>query len=291
MNGSSDELTRAYLDRFGIEWRFLDTVEATTECTLFGHRLDTPIMLGGMAHYDSLQPGGAPLYAQAAKQANTAIWTGFCSGDEMERVIAVGASAARIVKPFAERDLVLEAMEHDKKAGACAIAMDVDHVYNKQGRRGAFGENPLASPSRAALEEFAKHSDVPFFVKGIVSVRDAVMCAEAGVAGIVVSHHKDMFPWTVPPLKVLPEIRKAVGNRLTILADSGLVSGYDVFKALAWGADGAFTVRPMIPLFRDGGPDAVAQRLREVTDELRVCLSRTGAADIKHIDPSVVREL
>lgn len=291
MNGGSDGLTRAYLDRHGIEWRFLNTKEATTECTLFGSRLDTPILLGGMAHYDDLRPGGAPLYAQAARQVNTAVWTGFCSEEKLERVIAAGAPAARIVKPFAERDIVLAAMEHDEKAGACAIAMDVDHVYNKQGRCGAFGEHALASPSRAFLEEFAKHTGLPFFVNGIVSVHDAVMCAEAGMAGIVLSHHKDMFPWTVPPLKVLPEIRKAVGSRLTILVDSGLTSGYDVFKALAWGADGAFTVRPMIPLFRDGGPDAVAQRLREVTDELRVCLSRTGAADIKHIDPSVVREL
>lgn len=291
MSGSSDNLTRTYLDQYCIEWRFLDTREATTECTLFGARLDTPILLGGMAHYDSLQSGGAPLYAQAAKAANTAIWMGFCSGEELEQVIAIGAPAARIVKPFADRDTVLAAIEHDERAGACAIAMDVDHVYNKQGRCGAFGEHPLASPSRTALEEYAKHSRTPFLVKGIVSVRDAVMCAEAGVAGIVLSHHKDMFPWTVPPLKVLPEIRKAVGDRLTILVDSGLTSGYDVFKALAWGADGVFTVRPMVPLFREGGAGAVTDQIGKLSDELRVCLSRTGAPDIYHIDPSVVREL
>jgi len=290
MTGHSDELTRAYLDQYCIEWRFLGTAEATTECTIFGAKLDTPIMLGGMAHYDKLQSGGAPLYAQAAKQARTAIWTGFCPAEELERVIAVGAPAARIVKPFADRDIVLEAMEHDKKAGACAIAMDMDHIYNKQGRNGAFGERPLASPNRGALEEYAK-GGLPFFAKGILSVRDAEMCAEAGIAGIVLSHHQNMFPWTVPPVKVLPEIRKAVGDQLTILVDSGLTSGYDVFKALAWGADGVFTVRPMVPLFQEKGPDAVAERLRAMTDELRVCLSRTGSPDIVHIDPSVVREL
>ena len=290
MSGHSDELTRAWLDRYGIEWRFLATTEATTECTLFGRKLDTPIMLGGMAHYDRLQPGGAPLYAQAAKQVNTAVWTGFCSDQDLRAVVDVGAPAARIVKPFADQDIVLAAIEHDKKAGACAIAMDVDHIYNKQGKCGAFGDKPLASPGKEALAEYAK-AGLPFFAKGILSIRDAVMCAEAGIAGVVLSHHQNMFPWTVPPLKVLPEIRKAVGGRLTILVDSGLTSGYDVFKALAWGADGVFTVRPMVPLFRDGGPDAVAQRLQEMTDELRVCLSRTGSPDIYHIDPSVIREL
>ena len=290
MNGHSDELTRAYLDRYCIEWRFLGTAEATTQCTLFGTELDTPIMLGGMAHYDRLQPGGAPLYAQAAKQTNTAVWTGFCGNEELEKVLAVGAPVARIIKPFADRDIVLSAIEHDKKAGACAIAMDVDHIYNKQGRNGAFGEKPLASPDRGTLEEYAK-CGLPFFAKGILSVRDAAMCAEAGIAGIVLSHHQNMFPWTVPPVKVLPEIRKAVGDRLTILVDSGLTSGYDVFKALAWGADGVFTVRPMVPLFQENGPIAVTERLNAMTDELRACLSRTGAPDIYHIDPSVVREL
>ncbi len=290
MSGNSDELVRAYLDRYCIEWRFVETVEASTACALFGKKLDTPIMLGGMAHYDKLQPGGAPQYAQAAKKANTAIWTGFSSGEELEKVIAVGAPAARIVKPFADRDLVLEAIEHDRSAGACAIGMDIDHIYNRQGRYGAFGGDPLASPDRAALEEYAR-GGLPFYAKGILSVRDAEICAEAGIAGIVLSSHQNMFPWSVPPVKVLPEIRKAVGDGMTILVDSGLTSGYDVFKALAWGADGVFVVRPMIPLFREGGPEAVAGRLREMTDELRVCLSRTGAADIRHIDPTVIREL
>ncbi len=290
MSGNSDELVRAYLDRYCIEWRFVDTVEASTECSLFGNKLDTPIMLGGMAHYDKLRPGGAPLYAQAAKAANTAIWTGFSSGEELEKVIAVGAPAARIVKPFADRDLVLAAIEHDRRAGACAIAMDIDHIYNKQGRYGAFGNDPLASPDRTALEEYAR-AGLPFYAKGILSVRDAEICAEAGIAGIVLSSHQNMFPWSIPPVKVLPEIRRAVGGRMTILVDSGLTSGYDVFKALAWGADGVFVVRPMISLFREDGPEAVAGRLREMTDELRVCLSRTGAADIRHIDPTVIREL
>lgn len=290
MTGNSDELTRAYLDRFCIEWRFLETAEATTACTLFGKALATPIMLGGMAHYDRLQSGGAPLYAQAARLANTAIWTGFCTAQELEPVLAVGAPAARIIKPFANRDLVLEAIAHDKQAGACAIAMDIDHVYDKTGRCGTFFEQPLASPSRAALEEFA-HAGLPFYAKGVLSVQDAVLCAEAGAAGIVLSSHQNMFPWSIPPVKLLPEIRAAVGDRLTILADSGLATGYDVFKALAWGANGVFVVRPMIPLFREGGPQSVAARVESMTDELRVCLSRTGAKDICHIDPTVIREL
>lgn len=291
MSGNSDELVRAYLDRYCIEYRMLETQQATTECTLFGRKLATPIMLGGMAFYHKLQPGGAPEYAKAAAATGTAMWTGYCNDADLEKVIAVGAPAARIFKPFADRDITLRAIQHDKAAGACAIAMDVDHAYNKQGLYDAFFEKPLAPQTRESLAEYVRASDLPFYVKGILSVRDAEMCAEAGVAGIVISQHQNMFPWAIPPVKVLPEIRKAVGSKLTILVDSGLQDGYDVFKALAWGADGVFTVRPMMPIFREQGWEGVAKRLEIMTDELRICLSRTGARDISHIDPEVIREL
>ena len=288
MNGNSDEILRSYLDRLTIEYRYLETTEATTACTVFGKKLDTPIMLGGLAHYEKLNPGGGPLYAEAAKAAGTAIWTGFTFDSEIEEIAAVGAPAARIIKPFADKELVFKAIEHDTKLGCCAIAMDIDHAYTKAGRYDDFFEKPLASPTRATLEEFGKYSELPFFAKGVLSVKDAEICAEAGIAGIVVSQHQNMFPWNVPTLKVLPEIRKAVGNSLTILCDSCLDTGYECFKALALGADAVFTVRPMMPIFREKGAEGVAERLSQMTDELRSCLSRTGSPDIRQIDPGVI---
>lgn len=289
MNGNSDELMRQYLDKLTIEYRFLDTVEATTECTVFGQKLSTPIMLGGLAHYEKLHEGGGPLYAQAAKTVGTAMWTGFTFENEIEDILAVGAPAARIIKPFADKDLIFQAIDHDKKAGACAIAMDIDHAYTRAGHYDSFFDHPLAPPAQADLREYAAYSDLPIFMKGVLSVKDAETCAKAGIAGIVISQHQNMFPWCVPTLKVLPEIRKAVGDSLTILCDSCLDTGYEAFKALALGADAVFTVRPMIPLFREKGAEGVAERLVQMTDELRACLSRTGAKDIRSIDPSVIR--
>ena len=289
MNGNSDEISRAYLDHLTIGYRYLETQEATTACTVFGRELNTPIMLGGLAHYEKLHEGGAPAYAQAAKDAGTAMWTGFMEDAEFEQVLAVGAPAARIFKPFEKKELIFKALEHDEAYHACAFAIDVDHAYNKKGRRDTFFEETLKSPTKQDLRDFASHSKVPFFVKGVLSVRDAVICAEAGVAGIVVSQHQNMFPWCPPTVKLLPEIRKAVGSSLTILCDSCLDDGYAAFKALALGADAVFTVRPMIPLFRENGAEAVRERLERMTDELRSCLSRTGSKDIRSIDPTVIQ--
>ena len=288
---SSDELQRAALDSYAIAWRHLESREATTACTLFGRELATPILCGGMAHYDKLHEGGAVAFAEGAKAAGTSMWTGMSSDADHERVIAVGAPAGRIIKPFADHERVIAHIQHDARSGAAAVAMDVDHVYKKDGSVYDFFGAKLESPCRAVLEEYRKCSPLPFFPKGIVSVRDAAICAEAGCAGIIISHHQNMFPWTVPPLQALREIRKEVGNSLKILIDSDFETGYDVFKALAFGADGVFVARPLVPVFREKGAEGVAEHIRSMTDELRCCLARTASPDIAHIDPDVVVKL
>jgi (S)-2-hydroxy-acid oxidase len=45
---------------------------------------------------------------------------------------------------------------------------------------------------------------------------------------------------------VLPEIVKAVDNRVPVFVDGGIRSGTDIFKAIALGADLIFIGRPII---------------------------------------------
>ena len=71
MNGNSDEIQRAYLDRFAIEWRHVDSCDATTECELFGRKLATPVMCGGMAHYERMNEGGRVAFAEGLSNVNS----------------------------------------------------------------------------------------------------------------------------------------------------------------------------------------------------------------------------
>ena len=291
MAGSSDELTRSYIDRFAICWRHIGGCVATTETEFFGHKLATPIMSGGMAHYHKLREGGSVEFAQGVKAAGTVMWTGFCSDEEMEKIIAVGAPAVRIIKPFADEKLVLRHIEHDAKAGAAAFSMDIDHVFDRKGNIAEFFDQSFVPQTVESLRTYAHATNLPFLVKGVLNVEDAYRCAEAGVHGIVLSHHQNMFPWSVPPLAVLPEIRKAVGNDLMIIADCGIETGYDAFKALALGADAVCIARPLRPLFTEGGAEAIQKKLTLMTDELRLCLSKTASPDIRHISPNVLKFL
>src|SRR5687768_11431776 len=74
-------------------------------------------------------------------------------------------------------------------------------------------------------------------VKGILHPQDAVLAAECGADGVVVSNHGGRnLDGAISPIEVLPEVVDAVGKRLTVLVDSGFRRGSDVVKALALGA-------------------------------------------------------
>jgi isopentenyl diphosphate isomerase/L-lactate dehydrogenase-like FMN-dependent dehydrogenase len=75
-------------------------------------------------------------------------------------------------------------------------------------------------------------------VKGILHPEDAVMCAEIGCDGIVVSNHGGrQVAFGPPTIEALPAIAEALGGRIGILLDSGVRRGSDMLRAKALGAD------------------------------------------------------
>jgi len=74
-------------------------------------------------------------------------------------------------------------------------------------------------------------------VKGLLHPDDASKSLEYGADGVIVSNHGGRNCDAAPaPIEVLPEIVKAVGDRTTVIFDSGVRRGSDVVKALALGA-------------------------------------------------------
>ncbi len=81
-------------------------------------------------------------------------------------------------------------------------------------------------------------------IKGINRPDDALKAIEYGVDGIVVSNHGGRnMDSVVATIDVLPEIAEAVGDRLTVILDSGVRRGSDIAKALALGAKAVLTGR------------------------------------------------
>src|SRR5260221_5106347 len=97
------------------------------------------------------------------------------------------------------------------------------------------------------FERYRKLFPRKVVIKGIMHPADAVRAAELGCDGIMVSNHGGRQLDQAPsPLDVLPAIKAAVGDRLTLMLDSGVRRGADVLIAMCLGAQFVFFGRPSL---------------------------------------------
>lgn len=114
-------------------------------------------------------------------------------------------------------------------------------------------------------------------VKGILHPGDAVLAAEAGADGVIVSNHGGRnLDSAMAPIEVVPEVAEAVGNRIEVLVDSGFRRGSDVVKALALGAKAVLVGRATLYGVAAGGYDGAARALTLLREEIDRTLALTG---------------
>ncbi|MCR4569739.1 MAG: alpha-hydroxy-acid oxidizing protein [Bacteroidales bacterium] len=289
LTSDSDKITRDYFDSLLLETRYVDSTLPSTRLTLFGESFDTPIMTAALSHLDNSAPDGMVVYARAAALSHTLHWVGMGEDRELERVISTGARTVKIIKPHADNKLVFHKIEHAVQAGCLAVGMDIDHAFNGAGGYDNVFGLPMKAKSAGELADFVQAAGVPFIVKGVLSPRDAEKCLKAGCAGLVVSHHHGMMPYSIPPLMVLPDLLSATGGSVPVFVDCGIESGMDAYKCLALGATAVSVGRHLMPLLKKG-PEAVAARIGEMTAELAGVMARTGVASLADMDASIIHK-
>ena len=289
MNRSSDPdvITRDYFDSLLLETRYIDAVIPSTEMTLFGETFRTPIMTTALSHLGNTVPDGMTIYAEGAARSGAVHWVGMGPDSELEAIVSTGARSIKIIKPHADNSEVFRKIEHAVGAGCFAVGMDIDHAFNSGGGYDNVMGLPMKAKSQEEIAQFVHAAGIPFIVKGVLSPLDARKCLDAGCAGIMVSHHHGMVPYSVPPLLVLQDIIAAVGNSIPVFVDCGIESGMDAYKCLALGAKAVGVGRHLMPLLKDG-PDAVAGRIAAMTRELAGVMARTGIASPDKMDPAVI---
>lgn len=287
MTHDSNQITRDYFDSLLLESRYIDSDLPSLDFELFGEKFATPIMTAALSHLHKICDNAMVEIAKGAKNAGAVHWVGMGEPDEMEDIFAA-ARTVRIIKPHANNDDVLWRLEHAIKHGAFAVGMDIDHAFSWDGKYDNVLGLAMKPKSLDEIKMFIKASgDTPFIVKGVLSVTDALKCAEAGVSGIVVSHHHGIMNYAIPPLQILPDIKKAIGDKMKIFIDCGFESGMDVYKALALGADAVCVGRNLMgPLAK--GASGVERRINELNRELRATMARTGVRNLSAFDPSVI---
>lgn len=291
---SSKEITRAYFDSLLLEMRLMDAKVPVTDFELYGRKFKTPIMTAALSHIGTFNPdmpSGMVQYAQAAQMAGAVHWIGMGSDEEFEAVMATGADTIRIMKPYADEDKIFSMIGCAEKNGALAVGMDIDHMFGLEGDRDICMGETMEVKSSEDLKRYIEATSLPFIIKGVLSVQDAVRCAQIGAKGIVVSHHGGRLSYAVPPLYVLPEIVKAVGDKMPVFVDCGICSGMDAYKALALGATAVSVGTHLIPYIRQGGEQAVAKRMEEMTAQLKGAMAYTGVASVNEFDSSVLHRI
>jgi isopentenyl diphosphate isomerase/L-lactate dehydrogenase-like FMN-dependent dehydrogenase len=284
-------ITQKYMDSILIEEKIIDSVVASTETEFLGETFSSPIMMPAFSHlknYNGRELNGLEEYAVAAKNANVLNFCGMMENDMFAKIVATGAKTIRIVKPYDDNGKVRDQMQYAESVGAFGIGMDIDHIFGETGVDICVGEK-MAVQTTDMLRSYVESTKLPFVVKGVLSVRDALVCADIGAKAIIVSHHHGRMPYAVPPMMVLSEIREALdGKGVKIIVDCGIESGADVYKAIALGADAAAVGRSMLPYLEKDGSAGVESYLTKVQNELRYIMSNTGFSKVSEIDDSAL---
>lgn len=166
---------------------------------------------------------------------------------------------------------------------------------------GGFVENLRSPRPRASVETFLDiysnpglswehlatlrdRTRLPVVLKGILHPEDARRAFDSGVDAVVVSNHGGrQVDNAIASLDALVTIRDAVGDEPTLLLDSGIRTGADVFTALALGADAVLLGRPYMYGLAIDGARGVADVIANVIAELDLTMALSGTADLASI--------
>jgi L-lactate dehydrogenase (cytochrome) len=141
------------------------------------------------------------------------------------------------------------------------------------------------------LEWIREFWEGPLIIKGILDPEDAREAQLLGADGIVVSNHGGrQLDGVMSSARALPAIADAIGDKLTVLADSGIRSGLDVVRMLALGAKGVLLGRAYIYALAARGEAGVTQLLDIFEKEMRVAMALTGVRSIAEINRSILAD-
>jgi isopentenyl diphosphate isomerase/L-lactate dehydrogenase-like FMN-dependent dehydrogenase len=259
--------------------------------TCLGREIDSPIQAapmtgscynlgGGLSEEDFIDG-----LLHGAAQAGTLGWTGdgadpamFDSG--LAAITKGRGPAVAVIKPRAQDEIVAR-IRRAEQAGAAAVGVDVDGAgLVTMAQRG----QPVGPKTPQEIEALARSTELPFALKGIMTVDEAEKARDAGCAAIVVSNHGGrVLDASCGVAEVLGEIAAAVGRDVEVLADGGVRSGSDALKLLALGARSVLVGRPLVHGVCGAGAEGVRAVLDAMRQQLYQAMLLTGTATCRDV--------
>ena len=296
---------RLALDSLALAPRVLrDVSSVDVSSTLLGHPLRMPVLLAPLGALELITPEGAVAQVRAAERFGVIACVSSVAEPSLE-VVAAAAAGPKIGQLYIRGDAVWvdELVDRVVAAGYAAIALTVDTaIYGRRERQLHHGWLPpghrdgtqallwQARLTWEGIDRIRDRAGVPLIVKGIQTAQDAELAVVHGVDAIYVSNHGgrdlDHAPATLDSLR---EIADAVGGRVELIVDGGVMRGTDVVKALALGAGAVGLGRLQALALAAGGSDALVDALELLELEIRTTMGLIGVTRFSELDASFLR--
>ena len=128
-------------------------------------------------------------------------------------------------------------------------------------------------------------------VKGVMSQEDALKIKNEGADAIQVSNHGGrQLESATSAINALPLIREALGKEFPLIFDSGIRSGGDIVRALAFGADYVMIGRPLMYAIGADGARGLRKIIEIIIGELSTTLGLVGLTDINKITSDIIAQ-
>jgi 4-hydroxymandelate oxidase len=306
-SGATARLNREAFWRHVLRPRALvDVSSVDLSTTVFGRGIALPVILGPSGYQALSHPHGELATARAGERLGTMIGLSTSSNFSIEDVGAIARDPWFQLYWFSDQGVTQDIVERAAATGFQAVALTVDAPTDlwREGEMrdpvdipdGILSVNlPDRELTRAShvtwmdLAWLRSISGMKILLKGVLTAEDAVLAAEHGVDGLIVSNHGGRaLDWSIQSLDALPPIVDAVGDRLEIYMDGGVRRGSDVMKALALGARAVLLGRPVQWALATGGEDAVIRIVDLIRGELTTAMALCGATSVAEISRSMI---
>ena len=288
------------LQKYKLKTRLItEHKEPVLETTFFGKAIGMPVLassMSGLSYTSALtEEEFAYRILEGARLAGTIGFTGHTSKDYkihpgIEALKRVQGHGVNIFKPQSQ-EILLDLIKQSEKEKAVAVGVDIDGAGSVNFTRAG---KPVYRKTIHELKELKRSTHLPFMVKGVMCVEDALAAAEAGVDAIGVSNHGGRVLDSTPGVAdVLPDIVKALrrtkkGRRIVVTADGGVRTGYDAVKLLALGANFALIGRPLARQALEDGVEGIKRVLDYIKTDIRKAMIMTSCNNLEDINEKIL---
>ncbi|MFC1910020.1 alpha-hydroxy-acid oxidizing protein [Chloroflexota bacterium] len=275
---------------FKFRQQAINSSEATTKTRLLDVDLEIPIVMSSITvPIPQIQEYGLLKVARALKEVGSMMSLGSSvDANVLKTLVEVGVPILLTVKPFADRNKLIQLITKAEAAGVNWIGVEVDagqgtKLLDKRTIK------DCAPMSVEELKDIKQKVNRPLVLKGILSPWDAEKALEVGADVIVVSNHgAHTIDYLPHPLEVMDEIVNVIEGEIPIIVDGGFRRGTDVLKGLAFGAQAVGLGRPILYGLAVDGEEGVKTVIKEIGEELKRVMTMTGIKSPSHAHKGII---